>query len=490
MKKNVQFKPSLGKTIFEGRFTQANAKTTGFTKLPNQPTVAWRNFLLLLFGLPMALPFAAQAQVSGTVFQDYNANGTRQTVTPLIEAGVAGITVTAYLPNGSSVVTTTNASGVYAFTAAQIASGTQVRLEFSGFSAGMFDGFNGGTQSQSSERFVTAGGSANAVNLGVNVPENYCQTNPPVALTKYLPGAGSSVINSVTTIPYDGPYSANTITNPPTDLNSKTDITGAIWGLAYANSTGSLFSASFMKRHAAFGPAGTGVIYRTTNANNPSISATTPLIDFNAIGIATGINPHQTSNYLVDAINGGNNPFDAVGKISFGDLDISTNQKYLFVSNLFDRKIYRITIDADNNPATSPTAADVVMVGDFSGVVAVNTPNCTSGVFRISGLEFHNGKLYVGGVCTAENSTTNTAADRANLRAYVYEISSPETAPVVNTTPLVNMPLDFTRGQVAVTGGAPTRSQWNVWVNDWNGPNGPFGSFRDYPQPLLSDIVF
>ena len=170
MRATPQFKPSLIKTMFEGRFTQANAKTKGLN-LSSYPTVAWRNFLLLLFALPAVLPFAAQAQVSGTAFRDFNGNGTQGTAAPNLELGASGITVTAYLPNGSMVVTTTDASGAYSFSAAQIPSGTQVRIEFeipnisgSCGNGTTYQGPSGGTSVQ----FVSGG--ANNVNFGISNP--------------------------------------------------------------------------------------------------------------------------------------------------------------------------------------------------------------------------------------------------------------------------------------------------------------------------------
>lgn len=77
----------------------------------------------------LLLQETVQAQVSGTVFRDYNASGSRTTANPS-EPGERGITITAYKPDGSTVVATTDASGNYSFTSVQIPSGTKVRLEF------------------------------------------------------------------------------------------------------------------------------------------------------------------------------------------------------------------------------------------------------------------------------------------------------------------------------------------------------------------------
>jgi hypothetical protein len=70
------------------------------------------------------------AQISGTVYRDINANGTRETTNPN-EPGEYGVSVKAY--NSANVLlatVTTDASGFYNFTSIQVGSGLQVRLEF------------------------------------------------------------------------------------------------------------------------------------------------------------------------------------------------------------------------------------------------------------------------------------------------------------------------------------------------------------------------
>ncbi|WP_293678871.1 hypothetical protein, partial [Spirosoma sp. 48-14] len=51
--------------------------------------------ILLLVGL-LGLALNVQAQVSGKVFQDLNANGSQGTATPNLETGYGGITVKAF----------------------------------------------------------------------------------------------------------------------------------------------------------------------------------------------------------------------------------------------------------------------------------------------------------------------------------------------------------------------------------------------------------
>ena len=476
MRANVQLKSGLRKTMFEGRFTQANAKTKGLN-LPNYPTVVWRNLLLLLFALPMALPFAAQAQVGGTVFQDYNANGTRQTSAP-IEPTASGITVTAYLPNGSTVVTTTNAAGAYAFTAAQIASGTQVRLEFTGFPNSMFSGFNS-AQSKSAEQFVTAGGGA--VNFAVNVPSNYCQTNPPIAVDVSPYGTdatyGSKTDNNViVTMPYSSSGTNQSLQTSVPSANA-----GSMWGTGFRKQTKELFGAAFMKRHAFFGTGGPGAIYRTTNITGGGAQATTVFVT-----LPNAPDPHNTANRRTDEIRTVNgvvlNPFDAVGKMGLGGVDVSDDGKFMYVVNLFDKRLYRIALNG--NPAATPTAADTVSF-------PIPNPSCVNGEARPFACSIHpiTGNVFVGVTCTGENGGSN-----ADMFSYAYEFNT--TTNTFAATPAATLPLSYPRSNIVDWNpNSSVPNGWYPWINNWNNnANIPVGGMPlqryHYPQPLLSSFAF
>ncbi len=50
------------------------------------------------------------AQISGTVFRDFNANGIKENITDFDENGMAGVTVIAYSSSGAIVGTTTSSA--------------------------------------------------------------------------------------------------------------------------------------------------------------------------------------------------------------------------------------------------------------------------------------------------------------------------------------------------------------------------------------------
>ena len=180
MRASVQLKSGLRKTMFEGRFNQANAKTKSLTNLSSYPKGIWRHLLLILFALPMA----AQAQVSGNVFIDNNGNGTRENDATYRERGLGGVTITAYKSDGTIAATTVSdatcgSEGNYTL---QIASGDYpLRVEFEA-PAPYKETFSQNTSVQ----FINS--SASNINYGVSEPGAYAD------VTK-----GFNVISSVAT---------------------------------------------------------------------------------------------------------------------------------------------------------------------------------------------------------------------------------------------------------------------------------------------------
>ncbi len=467
--------------------------------------VFWRLFFsifLVTSSLLLSIQ-SGRAQISGIAFKDFNANGSRQVASgtpPITEPLLAGITVTATLASGTVLTTTTSALGAYSFTAAQIPSGTAVRIEFSMLPPGYADGFSGITNSTNSStvRFLTAGASATNIDLAVNTSADYCQSNPPVLLTYYVAGTGTATDRSMATLPYTASSTGGGNQSVPPTGGTYYSSTGTVWGAAYQASTKSIFSAAFMKRHAAFGPSGTGAIYKTDYNNFGAVTGTSVYVNFSTLGIPTGTDSHNNNyNDLTTTVPTAQNPFDDVGKIGFGDLDISDDGKYLFVTNLFDRKVYRIFTDNPAKPTI--TAADVTVVADFSaaGLAALlptNNPSCTNGDFRPFGLGFKNGKLYVGGVCTGQTGTvttgSNTVNGATNLYSHIFEIANVLTTPSAPVK-INTIPLNYLKGCADHGAGCNNNMrQWYPWTSNGATTNAAIIEGTVYPQPMVSDIEF
>ncbi len=468
-----------------------------------------------LFGLILLFPVSVAVGQSGRVFRDFNNNGIKEGTEP----GMAGIGVRAYRSSGAvSGSALTDGAGLYSLLPAANA-GDSLRVEFD-VPASFTNFFPGAAASgavasgaaasgaasttaaanRTSVQFVV--GPATGIDYALNYPTDFCEAGPPVSVVCFIIGAGTTVgdNNLIATIPYSATGAA---TGSNTALvghpNTPATGVGAIWGTSFHTETGSLYASAFMRRHTAFGTGGTGEIYVTVNPRNPATSASYQLINLNGLVVSsagggqvtinTGENPHLTSNYLADIIHtDGNgktqNPADSVGKISFGDMDMSNDQRYLYVVGLNDNRLYRITIDADNDPATNPTAADVL-------AYAIPNPGCVGGKARPFGLGIRGDKVFVGVTCDASTSLL-----KADLRGYVYTLNTLDDS----FTEAVNFPLDYARGNVSGGTFPRNRSSWQPWNSDvdWNNNNGDVGqvfSFSDRPemlcpQPLLSDIVF
>ena len=286
MSVNVQIKTSLIKTMFKRRFNQANTQPKSLTS-----TLTWRHLLLLLF----ALPFAAQAQITGTAFRDFNGNGTQGTAAPNLEIGASGIMVTAYFANGSSVTTTTNAMGVYSFTAADVPSGTAVRIEFEIAPACGNGATNPGPSGGTSVQFVSGG--ATNVNFGINSPAEYTGSAPVppsiivpvsvyggVGITSYGAGGNNLLTPSLQMVGFNSGTAPGTPNAGPGSTVATMAEIGNVWGTAYQRQSKLLFSSSVVKRHA--GLKGTaGDIYVTNLNGTPSSSL---FVNVNTIGINVG----------------------------------------------------------------------------------------------------------------------------------------------------------------------------------------------------------
>lgn len=521
-----------------------------------------KRYLFLISVILTVIPFIAIAQVSGTVFRDYNSNGTRQTANPN-EPLVAGITVTAYNTAGAVLATTTTTSTSapnYSFTAVQIPSGTAVRVEFvipaGGGTACTVDSLLDypsvlGSAYGSSVQFVTAGAAMTNVNFAINFPENTVPSayNPMVFIPKFVSGNPNGGGSSGTDNGFVGfPYN-NTGTTAPsrTLVNSAV---GAVYGTAYSKQADKIFAGAYVKRHAGLGPGNSsGAIYRVSNPTSGTISATKFYdLDSNAVPTRysgslaygsgssyslSGTAPLQTISYLgaTDPVSGlpiglgvvgansgspsrglpssrtsaSNDPaaFGQAGRVGLGDLEISEDGKYLFVVNLYDRKLYRLTLNDSINP-TSVTAVvgyalpNPPLRSTKGGGYAVtysgandNTDFYTGvkGYQRPFGLKYYRGKLYVTGTTTAENGGTSTKDNNSgnpeytDLWAYLWEFDP--VAGTFNTTPLLQEPLNFNRN----TNGDATDETFLPWTSTFQNKR-VSTTYYYYPQPIFSGVEF
>ena len=447
-------------------------------------------FWLGLFLMACA-PALAQAQtVSGTVFRDYNGNGTFQTAT---EIGQGGLTVSAYDATNTLIDQVTSAAdGTYTLT---VGSTAAFRVELTGLPSFLQPApaaGGGGTV-----KFVNGG--STGVNFGVSNPADVFLAPGTGAITMvtncYV--TGDNLVSNgdvLATFPDNAGSPPPGGTSPAHGVAAVASQVGPTWGLAHQRTSNSLFAGAFMKRHVGFGPSGTGAIYRV-DMNSSTVST---FLDLNALfGAGTaGADPHPAAtNFTLDP-----NSFDEVGKASLGDIDISDDELTIWAINLTDRQLYQIPLGTDASSPTAPTAAQISRwpfdtdgsdMTDLSGLLGTAAERDQD--IRPFALAFHDGLVYVGLTGTAQSTVANTGntitntGDRTQLRGYVYSFD-PSTQVFAQ---VLSFPLDYAREHIENFGGV-TDGEWNPWVPVWDtalisdATNGEVG----YPQPWLSDIEF
>ena len=423
--------------------------------------------------------------ISGRVFHDYNSNGAFETAGGLnsIDAGVSGITVTAYDTTGVVRGTAaTDTSGNFSLNATGIG---PYRLEFTTIPSGYYpsarstNSLLGGsaTDAGSTIQFVADGGTIN-VNLALSRPEEFCENNPELVVSRFASGAQNGVYGTNAVI-RDFPYNSGTAYTDPTlanydnpaaaSITTSASAVGTIFALAYNRSTNRIYAASYFKRHAGFGP-GADATYNNTDdpagvyVINPTSSAVTARFSVPNISV----NSHNATNYGEDNFDTG---WDAVGKTSLGGMDISDDGGRLFVMNLEDRRLY--ALDAATGTSLGSSVQIQTLTLPTPGGSAANCSNTTGGTNkRPFAVKYYRGQVYIGVVCTAE-----TNGNAANLFAYVFQVD-PNTL-AITATPVFSAPLNYSRGFADPT-----------WAAEWQPWQTTISSNFAAPQAMLSSIVF
>lgn len=470
---------------------------------------------------PLAPVPGAGTSISGTVFHDYNANGVLNplvtgyfgSAAPAADTGFESVVVAAYAANGSLAASTSSGvGGVYTLTG--LVAGAAYRIEFlipAGYSPTR--AYSGtGVTSGTSVQFVTAGTSN--VSFGLYKPQEYCQNVPDLVTPCYTNGPLSDSAVSTSTALRQFPYTAGDrygSDQPASTSIASAGQVGAVYGVAVARNTGSVFVSAFMKRYAAFGPGGTGAIYRSLPYS--STAAATLFLDINALmgANAAGVDPHP-STWLTssnDALS-----YDTVGKISLGDLEINEAEDTLYTVNLASRELLMMRVGAPQVAPTSVVAQGALPGPGQMGHFPIPAP-CSNALVdaRPFALGVNNGLVYVGGVCTGESAqiaNSWTLTDSVNhgnvLSMYVYSFN-----PATGTFsgPVLQAPLSYPRKcalDADMNGACEFDATWRPWrstLPEFKFSTDPttstvglrnitpvFLGEVSYPEPWLADIEF
>jgi hypothetical protein len=363
-------------------------------------------FIIAIIGITS---LSLSAQISGTVYNDLNANGQQEQP---FELGVGNVIVSAFLSNGNEINTNTDKAGLYNFTANQIPLGEKVRIEFSNL-RGAYASLKG---SQSNSTVVFTSGGQSDVSLGILNSDEYCGLDSPMILTScYVNGdplgggsAGEDV--ALVTFPYSASGLAGVGAGTPLNYVSKIKTVGSVWGMTYQATSKKFLVSGLVRRHSGLGPLGTGGIYLVDDLTKEA----TPFVDVKQLGIDTGDDPRVSAlgqNFALPADklvgNEDSLTLHTAGKMGIGSITLSQDEQTLFFVNLFDKKLYSFEVGIDLSAPIDNSTVRSYNIPDPSG----------TGEYRPWSVTERNGDLYLGVVSSAEISQ-----DTSLLDAFIYKL--------------------------------------------------------------------
>jgi Secretion system C-terminal sorting domain/SdrD B-like domain len=451
----------------------------------------------------------ACAQISGTVFRDYNGSGVKENSPTFNEPFLQGIMVKAVLDNGTFFTTTTNTIGAYSFTTAQIASGTKARIEFSGLSTGDYSSFQGsgnGTNIQ----FATAPDIS--INYAVNATSDYWDNinspNPPLMVVNSRRGTTNSVYKDQYTLlqidnntsgpsnPID-PFIVTADTSKRPALHYQT---GSIFGLAVQSKQERFFSSAILKRASGLGPMGPGGIYVIGKpgalwnlAGSFTLQGVTPanggaVLDFGSVTRVTA--PNTDDNYISDGyintLPGGASDcrdidaFAKAGTMCYGDIEADAGSDKIYMVNLFEKRLIVFNASAATtvlNGASTTTLAPFTTAYNITSLPGCPAPTGLGNNIRPFAVKIYKGKGYLGLI-----SDAMATQNKAHLKGYILQFDPKNIAAGFTTVITINF--DSYKDILGV-------SYWNPWVSSWSQTGGTLTTGpKFYAQPIISSIEF
>ncbi len=410
--------------------------------------------------------------IGGFTFSDLNSDGTNT----LPDLGVAGVQVNIYDCNNVLVRTKlSDSNGDWQICSLNDSETYRIEFVLSGSLSTEYYPSHFGANNGSDVQFSQPN---NCIEFGL-APADPCVGNSLLLTACYNFGG------------YNGQYKdndafvgimTNKIDDPTTNategaIHYATHVQiGTTYGLAVNRTDEEAYLAAYMKRHAGFGPNGTGAIYKIdlTQANPPSL-----LADLNSIyGAGTaGVDPHNFSESTTCPSSGAPSnfacwfndvdAFSKVGRTSLGDMDISTDESTLYVMNLEDRNVYQIDL-------ANPTAVQPTFPFPLNQVTDPNVtlkPRDAAYDIRPFGLGYHNGLVYVAAIDSEQSrDRDNVCCANSSAVAYVYSLN-----PNTGIWTLV-IEQSVQRGE--------SNSKFFIWRDEFK------DDYRDGSKTIPSDIEF
>lgn len=456
----------------------------------------------------------SHAQITGYAFRDYNGNGTQQGGEPGRDGIIVKFYSNAGLPTKDTYLgsTTTNSTGNYSFNPPVY----PVRIEFE-IPSGLcnispsqdFSGANGGNYG-TAVQFAFGPSKHDFV---VSYPYDFSTEVNPYSFIAIMgsgdpldPNGNSKDQPAIGRFNYlNSGYAANSgrgqNSGHPYTVCARHEQVGSTWGLAYSRHAKKVWVSSCVRRHSGIGPLGSGGIYWFDAEGPYNLSANLKFINFDELGIPTSdqVNPYTkaltvnspcSNKVFFSPVLGSNTDrglsndkadpsadpaaWSQVGKLSFGDMDISEDGRYLYIVNLYDKKLYEIDLVDPFNPQ-APT---IVNVGTRVRSFVIPDP-CggdaqPGGQSRPWALKYSRGRVLVGVTCSAQKANGDpTGGDAADMLGTLYEL---EASSGTWSSPILQFNFDYRTA---------TSQPWVPWRTDWWFKGGDSDGC-----PLISDIEF
>lgn len=420
--------------------------------------------------------------IRGFVFRDEDVDG----IQDVTEPGLPNVKVLAIDANGIFAETVTDEEGKYMISdASGIMGSTRVTFTLPSELQTTLQPTILGSGNRTTVQFAHVGDRWAIVNAGFSFEDlkSTCES-PTLVAACYNPVVDTSSADLLSFSFADGPRT------PSTDIASGG--IGAVWGNAFDNLTGSLYSAAMLKRHIPLGPLapfnGTdtytvdGVYLTGYSLNGGSFNPAAPgftLQGVNGIDLGTVQRKPDINGKLDDDFELGIEPnidldaFAKVGTVGFGDADIDPFGT-LWLVNLNQRTLISV------NRVGLPGDGSAAPAGNVT-VYPITDPGCSDGDFRPWAITFYENMGYLGVVCSAE-----TSQDHADLQAFILSFDPINVEAGFSTA--INFPLNYSRESLYLRyrGWSVPPSDWQPWTSVYKTTIAGLAN----PQPILSDIEF
>lgn len=303
--------------------------------------------------------------IQGTIFQDLDFNGLKSGN----DNGLSNVLIKAFSANGDLA---DQAMSDYFgnYTLEQLTDNKKYRLEFSYTSD--FKVSQSGLGNNTDIQFATSPSCNN--NFGLVNASSLCLDNSKIALTCFVKSVESEN-DGVETIVYTD---YNFTSNSQVKKYAIKSGTGSVWGLTWKSSTKDLFSSAFVKQYAALTSHGHDAIFKTN-----TISGETSLFaKLSDLGLSTGVVAGNHNDPAYGA---------QVGKIGLGGIEISDDEQFLYVVNIYNNTLVKL----------SSSEPKIFTTESFN----IPNPGCKNqDTYKAFALTKNGGKFYVGVTCTSFES--------------------------------------------------------------------------------------